>query len=89
MITFAEIGVKASVGRLEVPSEIGKLARDGGLRILRLEPEHGLAVASLPMRHRDPFDRLLIAQARAEGFAIITADARFREYEVDVVDARA
>jgi PIN domain nuclease of toxin-antitoxin system len=60
---------------------------DSGLRVLQLDPDHGLGVARLPMRHRDPFDRLSIAQARAERLAIVTADRRFAEYQVPVIPA--
>jgi PIN domain nuclease of toxin-antitoxin system len=57
------------------------------LRILALAPDHGLGVAQLPMHHRDPFDRLLISQARSEGLTIVTADKRFAVYDVEIVDA--
>jgi len=58
-----------------------------GVRILRLDAEHGLAVADLPMHHRDPFDRLLIAQARSEQLTIVTADRRIADYDVPLIDA--
>jgi PIN domain nuclease of toxin-antitoxin system len=54
-----------------------------------LAPEHGLGVAALPVHHRDPFDRLLISQARAERLTIVTADARIAAYDVDTIDAAA
>jgi len=47
------------------------------------------SVADLPMHHRDPFDRLLISQARREGLAIVTADERIAPYEVETIDADA
>jgi predicted nucleic acid-binding protein len=53
------------------------------------EAEHAVAVARLPEHHQDPFDRLLIAQAQIEGLTIVTSDAAFDEYEVDVLDARS
>jgi PIN domain nuclease of toxin-antitoxin system len=46
-------------------------------------------VADLPMHHRDPFDRLLISQARSEGLTVLTTDARIAQYDVPTVDARA
>ncbi len=52
---------------------------------LDVTPAHVRELAALPVLHADPFDRLLIAQARAEGFAVLTADASFRRYDVDVV----
>ena len=68
--------------------ELAGIVRSG-LRILGLDPDHGLAVADLPMHHRDPFDRLLIAQARAEGLTLVTADARLARYDVELIDAGA
>lgn len=89
VVSFAEIGLKAATGKLEIPSDLHDHVVRAGLRILGLAPDHGLAVAALPMHHRDPFDRLLIAQARHERLAIVTADRRFADYEVPVIDAAA
>jgi len=78
-----------SVGRLVVPEDLEAQVRREGVSILRLAPAHGLALAELPSHHRDPFDRLLFAQARSEGMTIVTADARMRAYDVSVIDASA
>ncbi len=86
VVSFAEIGVKAALGKLNVPDELYAHVRDTGVRVLGLSAEHGLAVASLPLHHRDPFDRLLIAQARQEGFMLVTADTRIHAYDVSVLD---
>jgi PIN domain nuclease of toxin-antitoxin system len=87
VVSFAEIGVKAAIGKLVVPKDLHEHVVRSGLRILGLAPEHGLGVADLPMHHRDPFDRLLIAQARLEGLTVMTADRRFVDYDVQVLDA--
>jgi PIN domain nuclease of toxin-antitoxin system len=87
VVSFAEIGVKAAVGKLAVPDDLDEHIRASGMRVLGLAPEHGLGVAKLPMHHRDPFDRLLISQARAEGLTVLTADERFGAYDVPVIDA--
>jgi PIN domain nuclease of toxin-antitoxin system len=87
VVSFAEIGVKASIGKLVVPSDLHAQVLRTGVRILGLAPDAALAVAELPLHHRDPFDRLLIAQARSERLTIITADHRFNDYEVATVDA--
>lgn len=87
VVSFAEIGVKAAVGKLAVPADLHEHVLGSGLRVLGLSPEHGLGVAQLPLHHRDPFDRLLISQARHEGLTIVTADARFAEYDVALIDA--
>jgi PIN domain nuclease of toxin-antitoxin system len=87
VVSFAEIGIKASLGKLTVPDDLHEEVLRSGLRILGLGVDHGLAVARLPMHHRDPFDRLLIAQARAEQLTLVTADPRFAAYDVALVDA--
>lgn len=87
VVSFAEIGVKAAVGKLVVPGDLREHVTSNGVEILGLSSEHGLAVATLPMHHRDPFDRLLIAQARLEGLVIVTADRRFAAYDVPLVEA--
>lgn len=86
VVTFAEIGVKAAVGKLEVPADLQTHVAAAGLRTLGLAPEHGLAVAGLPLHHRDPFDRLLVAQARLERLTLVTTDERIRAYDVAVLD---
>jgi PIN domain nuclease of toxin-antitoxin system len=89
VVSFAEIGVKAAVGKLDVPRDLHDHILRSGARILALAPDHALSVAELPLHHRDPFDRLLISQARGERLTIVTADRRFADYDVDVVDAAA
>lgn len=88
-VSFVEIGIKASIGKLRLAPEIRERTLESGVRILGLSPEHGLGVAKLPLHHRDPFDRVLIAQARHEGLTIVTADRRFQAYDVPVVLAGA
>lgn len=89
VVSFAEIGVKAAIGKLVVSGNLHDFVLDSGLRVLGLSPDHGLAVGELPLHHRDPFDRLLIAQALAEDLAVVTADNRFSAYGVEVVGAMA
>jgi PIN domain nuclease of toxin-antitoxin system len=84
-ISFLEIGIKASIGKLHLPENLREHVLESGARILTVSPEHGLGVAELPLHHRDPFDRLLIAQARQEGLTILTADPDFTAYDVSVV----
>jgi PIN domain nuclease of toxin-antitoxin system len=89
VVSFVEIGIKAATGKLRLPDGIREHALESGVRILGLAPEHGLDVAALPLHHRDPFDRLLIAQARREGLTIVTADRQFALYDVPVISALA
>jgi PIN domain nuclease of toxin-antitoxin system len=86
VVSFAEIGVKAAIGELAVPSDLHAHILDTGVRVLALSPDHGLAVASLPVHHRDPFDRLLVAQAQQGGFTLVTADTRIHAYDLAVLD---
>ncbi|MEX1142514.1 MAG: type II toxin-antitoxin system VapC family toxin [Thermoleophilaceae bacterium] len=89
VVSFAEIGVKVAIGKLVVPDDLRDHIVASGLTILGLAPEHGLGVSELPLHHRDPFDRLLISQAREEGLTVITADRRFADYDIPVIDAGA
>lgn len=85
VVSFVEIGIKAATGKLRIPPNLRERVLDSGARILSLAPEHGLDVARLPLHHRDPFDRLLIAQARQEGLSIVTSDRHFAAYDVPVI----
>lgn len=89
VVSFAEIGVKVAIGKLAVADGLYEEVLRSGLQILGLAPEHGLAVAALPLHHRDPFDRLLIAQAVHEGLTLVTADPRIAQYDIPVIDAAA
>ncbi len=84
-----EIAIKYAIGKLKLPEPPEefvprRLARDG-IGTLHIEHRHALHVASLPLHHHDPFDRILIAQAQLEGIPIITADPKFSAYEVEVM----
>ncbi len=87
VVSFAEVGIKASVGKLDVPDGLQARVADSGVRTLGLSPAHGLAVSDLPVHHRDPFDRLIIAQAMMERLTIVTADTRFQAYGIDLLEA--
>ena len=83
-----EMAIKADLGRLTLPSPVADYVAEkarAGLDVLPIEWRHAAAVAGLPAHHRDPFDRLLVAQAQLEGLHIVTADPVFRKYEVGVV----
>ena len=87
VVSFAEVGIKASVGKLKVPADLPLRIADSGVRTLGLSPAHGLAVCDLPVHHRDPFDRLIIAQAIVERMTVVTADRRFEAYGIEVLEA--
>jgi PIN domain nuclease of toxin-antitoxin system len=81
-----ELAIKASLGRLEVPRPIDRFVQEqlevNGFSLLPVALEHVSAVTDLPFHHRDPFDRLLAAQARREELAIVSSDPVFRRYGV-------
>jgi PIN domain nuclease of toxin-antitoxin system len=87
-----EISIKWRTGRLPIPVHprewIASAQREMALEILPVTVIHTIAVADLPDHHRDPFDRLLIAQAQVEGIPIVTADRSFAAYDVEVIAAR-
>lgn len=89
MVSLWELSVKISIGKLRtVGSSIQYLrdeCREYGIEILPIRMEHILRTESLPLHHRDPFDRLLIGQAIEEGLVILTDDAHFRRYPVKTV----
>jgi PIN domain nuclease of toxin-antitoxin system len=81
-----EIAIKVRLGRLELPDDPTRYVPDRmraiGAEPLAVEHAHALEVAALPPLHRDPFDRLLVAQARHLGLTILTADAAVARYDV-------
>ncbi len=81
-----EIAIKSALGRIEVdlPKLVAALGRVGAAK-LPVTIEHTLRVRALPLHHRDPFDRLLIAQALEEGATIVSADRAFIAYTVPVL----
>ena len=90
-VSSFEIAVKYAIGRLDLPDPpsvyVPERIASSGLTAIPIEHSHSLRVASLPMHHRDPFDRLLIAQAAEMKVPIVTDDRSFRPYEVDVIVA--
>ena len=87
--TAWEIAVKRESGKLEAPGDIGGWIRQGGFTEIAIEIDHAVLSAELPKHHRDPFDRLLIAQAAIEELTLVTADAEVVKYEVETLDAAA
>jgi PIN domain nuclease of toxin-antitoxin system len=89
LISIWEILIKVHVGKLNLPLPagpylIGKLA-ENRIETLPISLDHLLIFERLPVHHRDPFDRMLIAQAVEEGWPIVTADSHFSRYPVEVI----
>jgi PIN domain nuclease of toxin-antitoxin system len=81
-----EMGIKVSIGKLALPEPIGDYVSTRmtqlGARSLEITAPHALRVATLPLYHRDPFDRMLIAQAQAEEMTLVSADSMFKQYDL-------
>ena len=88
-----ELAIKHRLGKLDLPAPPAEFVptrmQTTGVLPLVVTHAHALQVADLPDYHRDPFDRLLIAQALAESLSILTADRQFRRYDVPIVWATA
>ena len=86
--TFWEIGIKNSIGRLDLNSDLQKIFRiieESGFDILPITTNHILQNADLELNHQDPFDRIIIAQAMVEKMTIITNDTQFKNYNTPIV----
>jgi len=80
-----EVSIKKALGKLRAPDDIERQVHEGGFTELPISLAHGLAAGQLPRHHDDPFDRMLIAQALAEGLTVVTHDKRFSDYGVPML----
>jgi PIN domain nuclease of toxin-antitoxin system len=80
-----EIIIKRGKTPLKVPRDVVKSISDSGMSILPIEATHAIEVEKLPYHHKDPFDRMLIAQARVEGLTLMTFDRMFEKYKLNLV----
>jgi len=88
-VTTTELAVKLALGKLILPVPLAELVaglfREEGFTGLPYTHEHALELGRLPPHHRDPFDRMLIAQARVEGVPLVTADRVLHRYDVPIL----
>jgi PIN domain nuclease of toxin-antitoxin system len=83
-----EMAIKASLGKLKLPLSIREIITEfqgAGGALLAISPEHALAVGNLPWHHRDPFDRMLIAQALYEDLTLVSHDSLFAKYQASII----
>ncbi len=89
LVSLWEIAIKIKTGKLNTIGSSVAYLRDEmaayGMELLPIRYEHILQLESLPHHHNDPFDRLLIAQAATESLPILTADEKFKQYDVKVI----
>ena len=84
--TVWELSIKAALGKLDLDgADLVEEIEENGFVELPMTARHALAAATLPRHHDDPFDRMLIAQARVEGLTIVTRDSVFRDYGIAIV----
>jgi PIN domain nuclease of toxin-antitoxin system len=79
-----EICIKRASGKLDVPADYDSLLDEVGSTMLPIDNGHASRAAALPLHHRDPFDRVLIAQAQIEEAVLLTADPAMRAYDVRI-----
>ena len=77
-----EIEIKRANGKLPLPNDIWQRTRQVGHSFLHIDPDHARIAGNLPHHHRDPFDRMLVAQAQSENLTIMTMDKNIRLYDV-------
>jgi PIN domain nuclease of toxin-antitoxin system len=80
-----EVAIKRSLGKLDAPADLVPVLLGAGVQALPVSLEHAAAVEDLPWHHRDPFDRLLVAQAAIEGATLVSRDEALRPYGVALV----
>ena len=87
--TVWEIAIKRCLGKLKAPPNLVETVAAAGLQLLSVTAAHAERVGELPDIHRDPFDRLLVSQARIERLTLVTGDALVRSYDVSAIDPTA
>ena len=86
-VTVWELEIKRASGKLKAPRQLLRRVEEEEFTPLAITLEHGVAAGELPSHHGDPFDRMLIAQARVERLIVVTRDPRFASYAVKTLPA--
>lgn len=84
-VTVWEVAIKRSLGKVKARAGMLNEIERAGVELLPVTARHADLVASLPLHHRDPFDRLLVAQATAENIPLVTSDKSLRRYDIEVI----
>jgi PIN domain nuclease of toxin-antitoxin system len=82
-----EIRIKQALGKLEIPAYFRKVLDQQGFELLDITTDHAYAVGDLPTHHRDPFDRMLVAQAKLERLTLVTGDRRLKRFHTSLISA--
>jgi PIN domain nuclease of toxin-antitoxin system len=86
-VTPWELGIKRELGKIKFPGALAEALVDSGFVELAISAVHAERAATLPAHHRDPFDRMLVAQAQIEELVLVTADRSLQPYDVELLDA--
>ena len=84
-VSIAEIGIKVSIGKLRVDVDLLPSVDEAGFEWLDFSPREAMQLASLPLHHRDPFDRMLVVQSRINGLTLVTDDSKIADYDCRIL----
>lgn len=84
-VVIWEVAIKRRLGKLDAPADLLPRLEQADVELLPITARHADGVATLPMHHQDPFDRLLVAQADRDGLTLVSADDAMRRYEIEVL----
>ena len=87
VVSAWEIAIKRALGKLEAPENLKQMIEEAGFVLMPADYEHVWEVKDLPFHHDDPFDRLLVAQAKVEYLTLVTRDSRLSAYDIPILDA--
>ncbi len=86
-VVIWEIRIKHALGKLEIPNDFRYVLDREPFEMLDITADHAHAVGDLPPHHRDPFDRMLVVQAKEEGLTLISRDALLERYKIPLIEA--
>ena len=87
IVSVWEIAIKKALGKLETPDDLKEMIADSGFELMPVDYEHAWQVKDLPSHHRDPFDRLLVSQAKIEHLTLVTRDLKLKAYNAPILEA--
>jgi len=86
-VSFWEIAIKRQIRKLKIDFDVPQAVKDAGFVTLDMVTTHIYAYEDLPLIHRDPFDRMLVAQSKTEGVSLLSGDIKLQEYDIKVIGA--
>jgi len=84
-MSIAELMIKHSIGKIDIDFDLLEMAQKTGVQIISFSGEDAMVLGRLPFHHRDPFDRMIIAQSLAHGLPLMSDDPKLREYECKLI----